>query len=124
MRLSPTEHHYTPASVIWTAWAASLCAVARNGQPSDGDRHITRSAYDIRGNLLTVTDALGRVAFRYHYDLLDRPMTTDSIDAGLRTSVLDALGNLLEYRDGKGSLVLRTYDVVSRPKELWARDDA
>jgi hypothetical protein len=50
--------------------------------------------------------------------------SVDSIDAGRRTSVFDALGNLIEYRDSKGSLVLRTYDALNRPKELWARNDS
>jgi len=38
--------------------------------------------------------------------------------------VLNAQGNLIEYRDSKGSLARRTYDKLNRPKELWARDDS
>ena len=75
----------------------------------------TESTYDIRGNVLTVTDALDRVAFRYTYDLADRPWRIDSIDAGLRRMVLNALGNEIERRDSKGALILQAYDRLQRP---------
>ncbi len=119
----PDGHHFTPASVVLDSMGRALYAVARNGQPAD-QWHITRSSFDIRGNLLTVTDALGRTAFTYGYDLLDRALTVNSIDAGLRSSVFDAPGNLIEYRDSKSSLALRTYDELNRPKEFWARNDS
>lgn len=119
----PTAHHFTPASVVVDGMGRARCAVARNGSDAAQDWLVTRSDFDIRGNLLVVTDALGREAFRYHYDLLNRVLSVNSIDAGRRTSVLDAQGNLIEYRDSKGSLVLRTYDSLNRPKELRARND-
>src|SRR5262249_43396626 len=84
----------------------------------------TTSTYDIQGNLLTVTDALGRVAFAQVYDLAKRPLRVESIDAGIRRTVLDALGNPVEGRDSKGGLVLHAYDAVHRPIRLWARDDS
>ena len=117
------DHHFTPASVVLDGMGRALCAVARNDRSSD-KWHITRSTYDIRGNLMTVIDTLGRTAFSYQYDLLDRSLCVDSIDAGRRTSVFDAPGNLIDYRDSKGSLALRTYDELNRPKELWARNDS
>jgi RHS repeat-associated protein len=120
---APQQHHFTPASVVLDGMGRAMCAVARNDRSSD-QWHITRSTYDIRGNLLTVIDALGRIAFSYYYDLLDRGLCVDSIDVGRRTSILDALGNLIEYRDSKGSLALRSYDELNRPKELWARNDS
>ena len=84
----------------------------------------TRNTYDIRGNALTVTDALNRVAFRYRYDLADRPWRNDSIDAGLRRMVLNVIGNEIERRDSKGALILQAYDLLKRPSRVWARDDA
>ena len=48
----------------------------------------------------------------------------DSIDAGRRDTVLDALGNAVESRDGKGALTLAAFDVLHRPIRVWARDDA
>ena len=120
---TPASHHFTPSSVVVDALGRTIEAVVRNGRdPADWFR--TRSAYDVRGNLLTVTDALGRVAFRHVYDLADRPWRVDSIDAGLRRLVRDALGDETERRDGKEALSLQVYDRLHRPTRLWARDDA
>jgi RHS repeat-associated protein len=115
-------HWNTPASIVVDALGRTVTAIARNGPDPATDWHITRSTYDIQGNLLTVTDALGRVAFRYAYDLAKRPLRTESIDAGLRRMVIDALGNPVEERDSKGALAIHAYDVLHRPLRLWARD--
>lgn len=116
-------HWNTPASIVIDALGRTIQAVARNGRLQT-DWLVTRSHYDIRGNLLTVTDAMGRVAFRYGYDLANRPWHSDSIDAGLRRSVLDVLGNPVEGRDSKGALMLSVYDEGNRPSRMWARDGA
>lgn len=118
----PASHHFTPSSTLLDGMGRGIAQIVRNGPSPSSDWHITRSGFDVRGNLLSISDALGRVAFQHSYDLLNRPLKVASIDAGLRTSVLDALGNLVEYRDSKGSLVLRRYDQLNRLTELWARD--
>ncbi len=119
---APTPHHFTPSSVVIDALGRTVETVARNGSdPADWYR--TRSTYDVRGNVLTVTDALDRVAFRYTYDLANRPWRTESIDAGLGRMVLNSLGNKTERRDGKGALTLQVYDRLQRPSCLWSRDD-
>ena len=79
------------------------------------DWHTTRSAYDIQGNLVAITDALGRVASRYAFDLVKRRWRVDSIDAGRRDIVPDVLGNPVEGRDSKGALTLQAYDRLHRP---------
>lgn len=120
---APANHHFTPSSIVVDAFGRTVETVARNGMdPSDWFK--TRSTYDIRGNVRTVTDSLNRIAFRYTYDLANRPWRSDSIDGGLRRVVLNALGQTIEQRDGKGSLVLRASDLLHRPSRAWARDDA
>jgi RHS repeat-associated protein len=74
--------------------------------------------------LLTVTDPLGRIALRHLYDLADRALRTEQLDAGLRRLMIDAVGNTLEQRDSKGALRLSAYDAANRPVRLWARDGA
>jgi len=117
------KHYYTPTNTLLDGLGHVICQVQRNGRDPANDAFVTRSTYDMRGNLLTMIDALGREAFKYAYDLLNRPLCVDSIDAGLRTSVLDAQGNLIEYRDSKGSIVLHQYDEVNRPTDVWAIND-
>ena len=127
---SSYEHHWnTPSSIVTDALGRNVLTVGRNrakrnpGEPVKPIEEIrSRSTYDIQGNLLTITDALGRLAFRYAYDLIKRPLRTESIDAGLKLVVVDALGNPVEQRDSKGAIVLRTYDLLNRPVRLWAQD--
>ncbi|MBK6012831.1 SpvB/TcaC N-terminal domain-containing protein [Streptomyces sp. MBT53] len=113
----------TPASAEFDALGRTVRAVVRNGTTGD-DRLTTVSAYDIQGNLLSVTDPLGRTAFAYTHDLAGRCWRTDGIDAGRRDTVPDALGSPVESRDGKGALTLGTFDSLHRPARVWARDDA
>jgi RHS repeat-associated protein len=131
-RLSPIRHHLnTPAHIVIDALGRTVLAVERNRDAPENPGDLlpaieeirTESTYDIRGNLLTVTDALDREAFRYAYDLADNPLRIENIDAGLRRIVLDAAGNEVERRDSKGALILPGYDVLQRPIRLWARDD-
>lgn len=120
---APASHHATPASIEIDALGRTVRSVQRNGAEPQ-DEITTQSSYDIRGNLLTVVDAVERTAFRYSYDLADRPVRVLSIDAGIKRTVLDALGNAVEQRDSKGALVLGAFDVLNRPVDIRARDDA
>ncbi|MEL6438477.1 MAG: SpvB/TcaC N-terminal domain-containing protein [Cyanobacteria bacterium J06621_8] len=117
------EHWHTPASVEIDALGRTIKAVERNGSNPNTDWYITRSSYDIRGNLLTVIDALGRLSFRYSYDLGNNPLQITNVDAGIRRMVMDALGREIERRDSKGALILQTYDEGNRPSEVWTRDN-
>lgn len=125
------QHHWnTPANILIDALGRTTETVERNrrrlanGSWSAIEEYHTKSTYDIRGNVLTITDALGRVAFRHEYDLANRTLKILSIDAGTRLSVFDAAGNLVERRDSKSALELSSYDVLNRPIRLWARDQA
>ncbi len=122
--VADANHWNTPASIVIDALGRTIESVERNGQNPDSDWHFTRSTYDIRGNLLTVIDALDREAFRNVYDLANNPLRTENIDAGIRRTVLNAVGNPVERRDSKGSVILQAYDVLNRPLRLWAREDS
>ena len=119
------QHHWnTPASTVVDALGRTVETVERNRRSIEDTVDFLRmsTAYDIRGNALIVTDAMDREAFRYNYDLADSPLRIDSIDAGVRVTVLDAVGNEVERRDSKEALVLQAYDELNRPVRLWARD--
>ncbi len=118
----------TPASATVDALGRTIETVERNrtrqpdGSWSPIEEYRTISTYDIRGNLLKVKDAIGRLAFQHIYDLADNPLRIDSIDAGIRRTILDAAGNEIERRDSKKALILQGYDGLNRPTRLWARD--
>jgi RHS repeat-associated protein len=119
-----SSHWNTPANVVLDALGRTVTSIARNGPNPDKDWFVTRSSYDIQGSLVSLTDSLGRVAFRYVFDLIRRRWRMDSIDAGRRDTVGDALGNPIEGRDSKGALTLQAYDFLHRPIRLWVRDDS
>ena len=120
---SYAAHWDTPASIEADALGRAVTAVARNGS-TEADRIITRTGYDIQGNVTALTDALGRPAFTYRFDFLNRRWRTDSIDAGRRDTVPDAAGAVVEARDSKGALTFIGYDRTHRPSRAWARNDA
>ena len=125
------QHYNTPASAEVDGLGRTARAVARHRGPPDAggnlppiEDHVTRSTYDIQGNLTGIRDALGRLAFEYLYDLAKHPLHTKSIDAGPKWAVFSAAGQAVENRDAKGALGLRAHDELNRPTHLWARDAA
>jgi RHS repeat-associated protein len=126
------RHHWnTPANIVIDALGRTVQAVSRHREAvagADGlppaEIYTTNSVYDIRGNILTITDALHRVAFRHVYDLANQKLRVESIDAGIRREIRDAMGNPVEQRDNRNALALHHYDMLNRPVRLWARDKA
>lgn len=120
---APENHHFTPTTTVNDALGRVVCTIARGG-PDPKSWHVTQTVHDVRGNVLTAFDELGRAAFTHAYDLLDRPLGVDSIDGGHAVTVLDATGTPVQSRDARGAVDLRTYDVLGRPAEVYARDRA
>jgi RHS repeat-associated protein len=120
-------HHWnTPSSILIDALGRTIKSVARNRISAAGptEEYRTYTTYDIRGNVITIMDALGREAFRYQYDFGNRRLRMDSIDAGVHKTVFDATGQAIEQSDDKGAWSLHGYDRLDRPSRTWARDDA
>ena len=107
-------HWNTPTSVKVDALGRAIESIKRNGINPLTQWFRTVSTYDIRGNLLTVTDPLGRPAFAHVYDLRDNALRSETLDAGVRRHIQDAAGNLIEQRGSKGALTLNSYDELNR----------
>jgi RHS repeat-associated protein len=127
------RHHWnTPSSIRIDALGRTIETIERNreapmipaGPPPPIEELRIETHYDIRGNVLTVIDAIGRPALKNALDLFNRTLRIESIDAGWRRSVPDAGGGVVETRAGNGSLALAAYDRLNRPIRLWARDGA
>jgi RHS repeat-associated protein len=92
-------------------------------QQNLGGRVLTSSyRYDLKGNLLSHTDAMGnRVSIMYdfigHSLRVDRPEQTT-------ISVFDAAGNAVEARSTAGTLVLREFDENNRARAVRFNDAA
>jgi RHS repeat-associated protein len=74
---------------------------------------IVRYAYDPNGNLVSITDTLGR-SVRYEYDVMDRRVAkTDALGLTERYEY-DALGNVTRVVDRKGQASVYQYDRLGR----------
>lgn len=116
-----SSHWNTPSSRTVDSLGREVETIVRNGR-AVADRVVTRRSYDISGNLLQITDPLGRAAFSATYDLLGRVLRSTHLDAGTARSVPDALGRPVERRDARGALRLESYDELDRPRRTWGRD--
>ena len=117
------SHWNTPMSALVDALGRTIVTTERNGTDSS-TWQVTTMTYDIRGNLLTVTDPLNRVAAHQLYDLADRPLRTQSIDAGTSTIAIDGGGAPLESHNERGARELTVVDDLLRPTHLWGQDSA
>jgi RHS repeat-associated protein len=111
----------------WTPKSAKVDAKGRTIHTMEwltgGDTVEMTYEYDIRGNVLKVTDALGRIVYRQTYDLADQAIYTQHIDSGEKWILFDCTGKPIELTDAKESVVLNAYDVLNRPVQVWARDN-
>jgi RHS repeat-associated protein len=119
---APANHHDTPTLTVIDALGRTVCQLVQSGEDPDVDGYLTRTGYDVRGNVLTTIDEHGRTAFATTYDLADGPLRTVSIDAGTKVSVWDAAGNLVHSVDERECVTLRTYDQLNRLTAVYARD--
>lgn len=87
-----TKGYGTPSAATWTYTYDP--ATLGTTSVTDPNGHVTKSTYDSRGNVLTVTDALNRTT-TFSYNALNNPtFTTDPL--GLVTAMTyDGRGNLL-----------------------------
>jgi RHS repeat-associated protein len=120
---APMSHRFTPRSELIDALGRMICTIRRNGS-GPGDTVVARARVDVRGNLVETVDPLGRSSVVRRYDLLDRPMSSESIDAGWTTIVRDPDGVAVEERGAAGTVRLSRFDVAGRLVRRWARDAA
>ncbi len=113
----------TPSSETVDALGRVVSHTQRAASSDDGAA-ITTTTYDIEGNVVSVTDALGRTAAATDFDSLKRAWRHASLDAGTTRSIYDPAGGVVETHDDKGALTLTSYDHAHRPDRLWAADRA
>jgi len=85
-------------------------------------RRLTELRYDVHGNNVEKTDALGRIVELSHYDLLGQCISRVTMDAGEKVFVYDCLKNPILERQGRGVIKHIIYDELRRMIELRGRD--
>jgi YD repeat-containing protein len=84
---------------------------------SAGSPYATTSyAYDVLGNLATVTDALGNQS-TMTYDTLSRKTAMHDPDMGNWSYISDAVGNLIQQTDAKAQNLYFQYDELNRRRQ-------
>jgi RHS repeat-associated protein len=82
----------------------------------------TELTLDVVGNPTVVTDAIGVDTQTQAFDLLGRPIRTDSPDAGFTVALLDVVGQpVLTWRSGSLS-TRQTFDALRRRTHLYATE--
>ncbi len=76
----------------------------------------TSYAYDVLGNLTSVTDALGNQT-TMTYDTLSHKTAMHDPDMGNWSYVYDAAGNLIQQTDAKGQTIFFQYDALNRRRQ-------
>ena len=116
-------HWNTPASIVIDALGRTIESVERNGPIRRTEWYHAPAHLRYPGQRADRHRCAGaRGIPPYLRPRQTRPLRIDSIDAGLRRTVLDALGNVIEQRDSKGALDPPRLRRLNRPLRLWARD--
>ncbi len=86
-------------------------------------KYETRSAFDILGNLVKVTDPRKNTVLAQQYDLLNHPIHRSQMDSGERTILLSAAGNPTKVWDSRAHLIeTEYYDDLNWPTTLWVTE--
>ena len=118
-------HANTPATIFADPLGQTFLSVAHNKFPRNGTPvdvyYGTRSELDIQGNLLSVTDALGRVVTACDYDIGQRTIRQNNSDSGARWLVLELAGKPIIAFDSRHHSLRYGYDRLRRPTMLFVR---
>ncbi len=117
-------HHNTPANAMVDALGRTTKAVSRLDNVVTDNRVMIKYKFDIQGNVKQIIDPLGRLIFTHNYNLAKDVLHTWHLDGGSKRTVFDVAGKPIELKDKKNATVLSAFDVINRPKFIWAKDAA
>jgi RHS repeat-associated protein len=106
----------TAATVVTDARGRTTQLREHHGPGPTGSYDATSFTYTARDELATMTDPAGNT-WRYGYDLRGRRITVDDPDAGVSTTVHDAVGQVVLTTDARGQALAYRYDALDRRTE-------
>jgi RHS repeat-associated protein len=115
-------HASTPCITHMDPLGRSFVTVSDNGVFG---KYSASVLFDIQGNQIQVTDALGRTVLRSHHDMLGNQLHNASIDSGERWTLKDITGRPIHIWDSRGGHLTTAYDILRRPisSTLWPGTD-
>jgi len=107
-------------------WDTSLSATEVATLYEEGFSDVTvqsTATYDLVGNLLTQTDAMGNTT-TYTYDNMGRVLTMADALNNVTSYTYDSLGRLLTTKDARGNVTQNIYDAVGNLLETRQYDNS
>ncbi|KAI1199174.1 65kDa B protein-domain-containing protein [Nemania serpens] len=104
----------TPTIIHLDASGSPIVVIQNNG--NDG-LYTSRYEYDLLGNRVKVTNALGTIVTKTSFDMLSRPLRVRHMDDGTRYFLPDCLGRPMLAWDSEGKRRRMVHDAVGRLKE-------
>ncbi|MEP7107403.1 MAG: SpvB/TcaC N-terminal domain-containing protein [Ferruginibacter sp.] len=114
------KHNNTPSQVHMDALGRPIISIEDNDKDNkNNDRFYTTCInLDIEGNARKFTDARGNEVMNYLYDMLGHRVYQNSMDAGERWMLNNAVHNPVLKWDGRNQVFSFTYDALHRPLEM------
>jgi len=112
-------HNDTPTATLFDVLGRQFLSVVHNRYQKNGatvdEFYSTRFEFDIEGNQLSMTDALGRIVMQYDYDMLKNSLHQASMEAGERWMLNNVMGKPIRAWDSRGFMRTISYDELQRP---------
>lgn len=112
-------HYNTPAEHHFDTLGRPILQIENNGKDIDGNDILyrTKAELDIEGNIRNVIDARNNAVMSYKYDMLGNMVYQDSMDAGKKWLLHNAVNNPLRTWDERSHEFQYFYDNLHRPTE-------
>ncbi|HEY1814525.1 MAG TPA: SpvB/TcaC N-terminal domain-containing protein [Kofleriaceae bacterium] len=110
------KHANTPTVTTIDAIGRAFLVTADNGTAG---KLLTRTALDIQGNVLSVTDPLGNVVVTQTFDVRGHALRSIGADTGTALAITDGVSKPLRAWDARGYMHRSVYDLLHRPTQLW-----
>ncbi|MBN8586487.1 MAG: OmpA family protein [Ignavibacteria bacterium] len=109
---TPTQHHFDTLR-------RPVLQIENNGKDELGNDRLyyTKAVLDVEGNIRNVIDARNNAVMSYKYDMLGNMVYQDSMDAGKRWLLHNAVNNPLRTWDERSHEFQYFYDNLHRPTE-------
>lgn len=112
------QHHDTPSQIHLDTLGRPILSIEHNRDLNGADEfYATRIELDIEGNARAVIDARGNTVMAYQYDMLGHRVYQNSMDAGERWMLNNAIGLPVKKWDSRGHVFSFAYDILQRPVE-------
>lgn len=109
----------TPTTELVDAWEQTVAVVETGGDATVR----TEFHRNVFGQVERVIDGSGALRVTYAYDFLQRKVRIDHADAGARTFLFNARGQMVAYVDARGQNVSWEFDALGRILEVREQDE-